>query len=238
MSLKKADMSREIANRFASPMSILSQKMANITLGGNESPSRYPELDPLPRSFYERNTVDVARDLIGKHVVKSMGDAILVGRIVETEAYTGFDDPASHAFRGKTLRNAVMFEGGGLAYVYFIYGSSFCLNATSEVNGKPGAVLVRALQPVFGIREMRTNRGLPSNPVRDIANGPGKICQAMRITRALNGTDLTQSPELMISQERDACQFEIESSPRIGVTKARRRNWRFYINGSEFVSRR
>ncbi len=196
-----------------------------------------PELTPLHRTFYERNTVDVARDLLGKFVVRSAGEVTLSGRIVETEAYTGYDDPASHAFRGKTPRNAMMFSKGGLAYIYFIYGSSFCLNATSEVNGKPGAVLIRALEPISGINEMRVNRDLPLGSVRNIANGPGKLCQALNIRRELNGIDLTIGRELSIGGEGNSYRFEIECSPRIGVTRAQKRKWRFFISGNEFISR-
>jgi DNA-3-methyladenine glycosylase len=196
------------------------------------------ELNPLPRNFYERNTVAVAKDLLGKTVVRLVGDAVLAGRIVETEAYTGSDDAASHAFRGKTPRNAVMFSRGGLAYVYFIYGSSFCLNATSERDGKPGAVLIRALEPLSGLREMCLNRNLPRDSVRNLANGPGKLCQAMKITRNLNGIDLTQSEELMISWPQNQREFEIEASSRIGIARARRRKWRFFIRRNPFVSRR
>lgn len=124
--------------------------MVSVTLAKNEPRGRPKDLVPLPRVFYERHPVQVARELNGKCVVRRTGNAILIGRIVETEAYTGFSDPASHAFRGKTPRNAVMFSRGGLAYVYFIYGSSFCLNATCTREGKPGAVLIRALNRSVG----------------------------------------------------------------------------------------
>jgi DNA-3-methyladenine glycosylase len=212
--------------------------MASVTLAKNESGDRPKELCPLPRSFYERNTITVARELIGKCVVRWIGDAILIGRIVEVEAYTGSTDPASHAFRGKTPRNAVMFSKGGLAYVYFIYGSSFCLNATCEREGKAAAVLIRALEPLSGIREMSANRNLTNDSLPDVSNGPGKLCQALRITRRMNGVDLTQSEELMFCSSGDGPQLKIASSPRIGITKARRRKWRFFLEASPFVSKR
>jgi DNA-3-methyladenine glycosylase len=211
--------------------------MAASMLAKNESEGRPKELVRLPRSFYERNTLAVARDLIGKCVVRRIGDAILIGRIVEVEAYTGSTDPASHAFHGKTPRNAVMFSRGGLAYVYFIYGSSFCLNATSEREGKPGAVLIRALEPLSGIREMCANRNLPYDSLRDVSNGPGKLCQALRITRRLNGIDLTQSKELMFCRSGDGSRLKIASSPRVGIARARRRKWRFFVEGNPFVSK-
>lgn len=192
---------------------------------------------PLPRVFYERHPVQVARELNGKCVVRRTGNAILIGRIVETEAYTGFSDPASHAFRGKTPRNAVMFSRGGLAYVYFIYGSSFCLNATCTREGKPGAVLIRALEPLRGIREMRANRNLSRDSLPDLSNGPGKLCQALMITRGQNGIDLTQWGELMICGGGGDPRLKIGSSPRIGITRARTRKWRFFLDGNPFVSK-
>ncbi len=219
-------------------MSIRLLKMASTSLATSESRGIPRELVPLSRNFYERDTVSVARELIGKSVVRLIGDSILVGRIVETEAYAGSRDPASHAFRGRTARNAVMFSRGGLAYVYFVYGSSFCLNATCEREGKPGAVLIRALEPIYGIREMRANRKLKVESLRDLSNGPGKLSQALRITKRLDGVDLTQSGELMVCGSWDSACFEIASSPRVGVTRGQRRKWRYFVLGNPFVSKR
>jgi DNA-3-methyladenine glycosylase len=212
-------------------------KMAAATRANNAPWSRSRELVPLPRGFYERNPITVARELIGKYIVRRVDVAILVGRIVETEAYTGYTDPASHAFHGKTPRNAVMFSEAGLAYVYFIYGSSFCLNATCERVGKPGAVLIRALEPLWGIREMCANRNLSYGSLSNVSNGPGKLSQALMITRRLNGIDLTQDGELMICGGGDNSELKIASSPRIGISKARRRKWRFFVEGSPYVSK-
>ena len=212
--------------------------MVSVTLAKNESGGGSKELVLLPRSFYERSPVTVARELIGKRVVRRIGGASLIGRIVETEAYTGFTDPASHAFHGKTPRNAVMFSKGGLAYVYFIYGSSFCLNATCARRGNPGAVLIRALEPLRGIREMCANRNMPYDLLPGVSNGPGKLSEALGITRRLNGIDLTQSGELMICRGPDGSQLKIASSPRIGIAKAQRRMWRFFVDGNAFVSKR
>jgi DNA-3-methyladenine glycosylase len=211
--------------------------MAAVTLRKSDSWGELLSSEPLPRGFYERNTITVARELLGKILIRRIDGVTLAGRIVETEAYCGFRDPASHAFKGKTPRNSVMFSRGGLAYVYFIYGSSYCLNATTEREGKPGAVLIRALEPLSGIREMCVNRNLPQDSLRNIANGPGKLCQAMKIRRELNGTDLTRSKELMVCQPRNGNRFQIESSRRIGIARARGRKWRFYISGNDFVSR-
>ncbi|HVC27026.1 MAG TPA: DNA-3-methyladenine glycosylase [Nitrososphaerales archaeon] len=236
--MKRLGTCEENEIQFANPMSGRSLKMASVTLAKNESWGGPEELVPLPGSFYERNTITVARELTGELVVRRIGDAILIGRIVETEAYTGSTDPASHAFHGKTPRNAVMFSKGGLAYVYFVYGSSFCLNATCEREGKPGAVLIRALEPLRGIGEMCANRSLPYDSLPKVSNGPGKLTQALRITSGLNGIDLTQSGELMICRGEDGSQLKVASSPRIGIARARRRKWRFFVKGNPFVSRR
>lgn len=220
-----------------SRMSLQSRrKVAVLPVAGEKRTE--PGQDPLPRDFYERDTVIVARELVGKVLVRQIGHSVLSGRIVETEAYAGFDDAASHAFRGKTPRNAVMFSRGGLAYVYFIYGSSFCFNATSERDGKPGAVLIRALEPISGIQRMCINRNLPLGLLRNLTNGPGKLCQALKIAKEQDGVDLTRTGGLMISKSEDGDDFEIESSARIGITRARARKWRFFIQGNAFVSKR
>jgi len=188
----------------------------------------------LARSFFERYTPDVARDLLGKLIVRRIDGVSLVGRIVETEAYRGFRDPASHAFKGKTSRNSVMFSRGGLAYVYFIYGSSFCLNATSEQEGKPGAVLIRALEPLSGIEEMMKNRGVED--AQELTNGPGKLTRALMIDSTLNGEDLVTSKRLYILNQQTP--LSVGTSARIGVSKAKERHWRFYVQGNSFVSKR
>jgi DNA-3-methyladenine glycosylase len=208
--------------------------------------------DPLPRDFYARETTDVAKELLGKILVRRLpGNALLQGRIVEVEAYRGEDDPASHAHRGLTRRNAVMFQQVGLAYVYFIYGNHYCLNATARCESEnAGAVLLRALEPIKGIQRMVQNRGLlkkgsvpkptPRNSIpRLLTNGPGKLTEAMKINWKLNGTDLTSSrSELLITRDPDHTEpVDIESTKRIGVSAGRTRRWRFYMNGNEFISR-
>jgi len=175
----------------------------------------------LPRSFYDRDTVTVARELLGKCVV--YGER--VGRIVEVEAYLGPHDLAAHSARGLTKRNAVMFGPPGYAYVYMIYGLYYCLNVVTEREGHASAVLLRALEPVRGITEK--------------TNGPGLLCRAMGIDRRLNGHDLL-SDDFFIADDgvRD---FRIVKRPRIGVEYARhwaRRHLRFYIAGNAYVSRR
>ena len=189
----------------------------------------------LPRSFYTRDTLTVARELLAKHLVRRVGESELVGRIVEVEAYGGADDPASHAYRGMTPRNQVMFGEGGFAYVYFTYGKHYCFNVTTEKEGVPGAVLIRALQSVSGIEMMQKNRGVKR--LRDLTNGPGKLTQAMSITKEQNGLDLASSRELFIFKPRVKDDFEVASARRIGIRVGVEKPWRFYIK-NKFVSRR
>ena len=188
----------------------------------------------LGREFYERHTLEVAPQLLGKLLIRRLGGRELVGRIVEVEAYRGRGDPASHASRGRTPRNEVMFREGGLAYVYFTYGNHYLLNATTEPLGRPGAVLIRAIEPLKGIDYMMRNRG--TRELRLLTSGPGRLTQALRIDRRLNGVDLTVSEELFIADDGYIVD-RIARSPRIGVSGGTRRKWRFYIEGNEFVSK-
>ena len=193
---------------------------------------------PLSRAFYERNTLLTACELLGKLIVRRTKEGIMTGRIVETEAYRSKDDPASHAYRGSTPRNRVMFDHGGLAYVYYVYGFHYCLNATTEVPGTAGAVLIRAIEPLRGLELMLRNRSLSSaSPLENITNGPGKLTSAMSITTELNGTDLTSGGALYIRTSPPTKPFRVGTSGRIGVKTAYRRPWRFFIIGNKFVSR-
>ena len=142
----------------------------------------------LPRSFYEQSTIDVAKQLLGKYFVRKHPDGDMVGRIVETEAYVGPQDLACHAAKGRTARNEVMFGPAGHAYVYFIYGFYNMLNLVTEARDYPAAVLIRAVEPVGGIDLMKNRRR--SEALRNLASGPGKLCQAFAIDRSLNGTDI------------------------------------------------
>jgi DNA-3-methyladenine glycosylase len=189
----------------------------------------------LPREFYARGTVHVAQALLGKCLVRSLGRYRLVGRIVEVEAYRGRDDPASHAFRGRTLRNAPMFGEPGHAYIYFTYGNHYCLNITTQETGAPGAVLIRAIEPVEGLPVMRRLR--PNVVGRDLTNGPGKLTKALGIDKSLNETDMTNRGELFVTNS-DSSKVKVERSTRIGISKGKDRLWRFYIKDSAFVSRR
>jgi DNA-3-methyladenine glycosylase len=184
----------------------------------------------LPRRFYNRPTVDVAKDLIGK--VLRHGET--AGIIVETEAYLGEDDLAAHSARGVTDRTKVIFGAPGHAYVYFIYGMYECLNLVAEPAGKPGCVLIRALEPVDGIDLMRERRQ-KARRVEDLASGPGKLTLAMGITRALNGADVT-GPPLVVENSRT--RPEIVTTTRIGITHCADWPLRFYAAGNRFVSRK
>jgi DNA-3-methyladenine glycosylase len=185
----------------------------------------------LPRAFYNRATIDVARDLLGKILVHGATAA----RIVETEAYLGLDDPAAHASHGITGRTRVLFGAPGHAYVYFIYGRYECLNVVAEPDGTPGCVLIRAAEPLAGIELMRRRRP-GARSVEDLASGPGKLTMALDITRRHYGADVTRG-ELTVRREPRTKPFEIFTTPRIGVTE--RADWplRFVIAGSRFASR-
>jgi len=191
-------------------------------------------LQCIPREFYARDTVKVAHDLLGKQLVRVRRWARLSGRIVEVEAYRGRDDPASHAFRGPTPRNAPMFGEPGHAYVYFTYGNHYCLNVTTQASGTPGAVLIRAIEPLEGEVYMRKLR--PSVSEVALTNGPGKLTKALGINKSLNEVDMTSQGPLFITRLDDE-NFEIARSSRIGITVGKDRLWRFYILENRYVSK-
>jgi DNA-3-methyladenine glycosylase len=191
---------------------------------------------PLPHAFYERASVEVARDLLGKTLWRRTEAGLTAGIIVETEAYDGANDPASHAWRGRTQRNAVMFGPPGRAYVYFTYGMHYCLNAVTGPVGQASAVLLRAIQPVVGSELMRERRAT-TIPDRDLARGPGRLCQALGITTADDGTDLT-GDALWISETVDAPDLLIATTPRIGITRAAELPWRFVVCDNQYISGR
>lgn len=193
----------------------------------------------LPRRFYSGSPDEVGRGLLGKVVARRLDGEWLTGRIVETEAYFGQDDPAAHSFVGKTARNAVLFGPPGFAYVYFIYGMYFCLNVSCEPDGQAGGVLIRALEPLAGLDTMARLRGLPSAAKPQLlTSGPGRLCKALAITRAgQNGLDVTSADsELQIRQDGFR-PGKILATPRIGIRKAAERPHRFVIAGNEFVSK-
>lgn len=188
--------------------------------------------EKLTRAWYERPTIDVARGLLGKVIVRLLEGDVLAGRIVETEAYCGASDPGSHAFRGQTERNRVMFGPGGYLYVYFTYGMHFCMNVVSEQSGMSGAALVRALEPLKGAEHMRRLRG--DRPTVELCNGPAKLCQALAVTRALNGLDLTG--DKMWIEDDGFPPPDIVVTSRVGLSAGQDRPWRFLVAGSPFVS--
>lgn len=192
-------------------------------------------MKPLPRTFYARDTEAVAKELLGKCLVRRTCEGDIVAKIVEVEAYGGTDDPASHAYRGKTSRNWLMFGNAGFAYVYFIYGNHFCLNATTEREGTPGAVLIRAVEIIDGLELALKRR--KTNRLPNLSNGPGKLTKALGITKTQNGLDLTKPGELYICHPRNPESLDIVTTPRVGIKVASERLWRFYIKDNEFISR-
>jgi DNA-3-methyladenine glycosylase len=187
----------------------------------------------LRRAFYARDAVTLARDLLGRVLFFESPAGLLAGRIVETEAYTGTADPASHAYRGVTARNTVMFGPAGYAYVYFTYGMHHCLNVVAERKGTAGAVLVRSLEPLWGRGVMRGHG--PQGGDERLCSGPGKICKAFGLTLQHNGLDLTRGP-LGIAAGRAVDDRQVKVGPRIGISRAADLPHRFTIAGSRSVS--
>ncbi|MGB6944923.1 MAG: DNA-3-methyladenine glycosylase [Bryobacteraceae bacterium] len=198
----------------------------------SDQPAPGGRLRRLRRAELPVDTVKLARYLIGKVVVHDVPAGRLSGRIVETEAYP-IGDPAGHAFRGQTPRNSSLFAGRGHAYVYFVYGSSFMLNVTSEARGVGGGVLLRALEPIEGIELMQRSRA--ATRLIDLARGPGRLAEAMQIDLGQNGLDMCAAGPLWLAaavQNTGA----IGESARIGLTRNVDRRWRFYERGSPYVS--
>ena len=196
-------------------------------------------MKPLARSFYKRNTVVVAFELIGKLLVFNQTGELMQGKIVETEAYLGDQDPASHAYRGVTPRNRVMFGFPGVSYIYFTYGNHHCFNIVTEEEHIPGAVLIRALEPVSGISIMKKRRGTSSHEA--LTSGPGKLTQAFGMTREHSGRDLTQDESFCVAEDKTAdstsdSAIHIQTAGRIGISTAKSAPYRFYLRNSPFVS--
>jgi DNA-3-methyladenine glycosylase len=185
----------------------------------------------LKRPFYERPTVEVARDLLGKILVHGR----TAGMIVETEAYPGGDDFASHSARGITPRTRVIFGPPGHAYVYFIYGMYQCLNLICEPDGTAGCVLVRAIEPLAGVEIMR-NRRPSARKIEDLASGPGKLALALAISLQHNGADVTRG-SLVVREPTEKRRFEIRTTPRIGISQCVDAPLRFLIAGNRCVSK-
>jgi DNA-3-methyladenine glycosylase len=199
------------------------------------------KFSPLPQSFYAPSAAVVARRLLGHWLIRQTGLGLCGGPIVETEAYLK-DDPACHGFAGQTSRNRVMYGPSGRAYVYFIYGNHFCVNAVCRAAGHAEAVLIRAVEPEFGVEILRANRA--GRPDAELTNGPGKLCAALQIDRKLDGADLCDAgAPLLIARHPQARVFRklrgpIVTATRVGITRAADLPLRFYLEGSSCVSRR
>ena len=190
---------------------------------------------PLPAAFYDRETEAVSRDLLGAILECRTEEGIASGRIVETEAYIGEHDPACHAAAGRTERTRWLYGPPGTAYVYFIYGVHWCFNAVTRATGEPGAVLVRALEPIAGIDRMRRRRPA-ARADRDLTNGPGKLCAALGIDGCMNGLPLDRLP-IRIRAGESVPDANVIVSPRIGITKAADWPLRWYVADSPYVSK-
>ncbi len=193
-----------------------------------------PPPERLRRADLPSDTFALARALIGTVLIRRLdGGELLAGRIVETEAY-GLDDPASHAYRGPTRRNASMFLGHAHAYVYLIYGTSYCLNVATEAAGIGAAVLIRAAEPLAGLDRMRALRGRPGLRDAELARGPGNLCRAFAIGPALDGLDFDGDERMWLA--RGEVPADVGVSVRIGLTRAATLEHRFYARGSRAVS--
>jgi DNA-3-methyladenine glycosylase len=195
---------------------------------------------PLARDFFNRDSREVGRELLGKLLVRREGRKKLVARVVEVEAYLGKDDPAAHSFGGPTPRNMVMFGPPGFAYVYFIYGNHYCLNVSCQPEGNAAAVLFRALEPLAGMDQMALRRDITVESPRDLrllTSGPGRMAEAFGVTRERdNGKDLTSVRSDLWLADDGFVPTSILATKRIGITKAAEHLWRYVIAGNPFVS--
>jgi len=182
------------------------------------------------------DTVEAARKLLGRYLCRETEEGLIAGVIVETEAYLSEGDPACHASRGKTRRNAAMFGPPGIAYVYFIYGNYYCFNVVTGPEGRGEAVLIRAVEPVEGLALMQKRRGKEC-ALNNLASGPGKLCQAFAIDTSLNGHELSREPLYLQDNPGAPLILPVQRTPRIGVSSAKNLCLRFIIEGNRFLSR-
>lgn len=193
-----------------------------------------PDAVPLPQPFYDRPVEQVARDLLGKRLVRTAADGTTAGRIVEVEAYLSQGDAACHAYRGRTRRNASMFGPAGCAYVYAIH-ARWCVNLVTEPEGTPSAVLIRAVEPLAGVELMQARRGTDKR--LDLCRGPARLCAAFAIDRALDGHDVTRAGDLWVQDAPNGvADFDVLATTRTGVTNAADLALRFVVAGSPYVS--
>ena len=194
----------------------------------------------LSKQFYTRNLLTVARELPGKILVKKYGKTFLAGKIVEVEAYDGLIDEAAHTFTGRTKRNEIMFNDGGYFYVYFTYGAHFCCNIVTGKKDHGTAVLIRAVEPLAGIKKMSLNRynkiTLTEKEKLNLTSGPGKVCEAFGITKEHYGLDLTGDKIFLLDRPK-LKKSDIVVSKRVGIKKSVDLPWRFYIKDNPYVSR-
>lgn len=190
--------------------------------------------NPLELSFFERDTILVAKDLLGALLVHYSGKGALGGLIVETEAYLGLDDPACHSARGRTKRNKTMFKGPGFSYVYLVYGIHYCFNITTAKKEKPEAVLIRALKPTLGIDIMKINRN--KSDLKSLCSGPGKLTQSLEIDLSSDGTRVDTGPVKVYTGLQN--NFEITITTRVGISSACDWQLRYYIKENDYISRK
>lgn len=195
----------------------------------------------LTKQFYQIDAVKLAPKLLGKLFFRKVESEYLIGKIVEVEAYRGRDDEAAHTFNGKTIRNEVMFKEGGYLYVYFTYGMNFCANVVCGKASEGAAVLIRGVEPLFGLEKMKLHRFdarvLSDKEIINLTNGPAKFCKAFSITKKENGTDLTSS-EIFLLDSEDVSKKNIIVTQRIGIKKSVELPWRFYIKDNPYVSKK
>lgn len=201
----------------------------------------------LSREFYKRDTLLVAKELLGKYLVYEEGHSKIIGKIVEAEAYMGLKDKAAHSYGGKiTERTKTMYSEGGYAYIYLIYGMYYCMNVVTSKANEPEAVLIRAVEPISDLNIISNNRynknycDLSNYEKKNFTNGPGKLCRAMNITKELNGEDLCGNKFYILEDEKSQDNIEIVSSKRVGIDyaeEARDYLWRFYIKDNKFISK-
>jgi len=202
---------------------------------------KLPPFKKLSKQFYTRNLLTVVRELPGKILVKKYGKTFLAGKIVEVEAYDGMIDEAAHTFTGRTKRNEIMFNDGGYFYVYFTYGAHFCCNIVTGKKDHGTAVLIRAVEPLAGIKKMSLNRynkiTLTEKEKLNLTSGPGKVCEAFGITKEHYGLDLTGDKIFLLDRPK-LKKSEIVVTKRIGIKKSVDLPWRFYIKDNPYVSRK
>ena len=200
-----------------------------------------PSHKKLTKKFYKRNVLTVAKELLGKVFVVKKKKQYLCGKIVEVEAYDGSIDQAAHTYIGKTKRNEIMFEEGGLLYVYFTYGMYYCCNVVTGEKDERTAILLRAVEPIEGTDTIALNRfgktNISSKEKLNLTSGPGKLCMAFKINKKHNGTDLT-SDNIFILNNRKIPEDKIVTTTRIGIKKSIELPWRFYIKDNPYVSKK